>query len=114
MKLNEYPNAIAKLSRKLNRMDIEVRHCQNLLEQANTQIERTIATDLDLKNDQQRKAKRLELMAEPIYSQTASTLQTEQTKRDLTAIDLQLLRDNFRIATLEFRHTIAVMERDNN
>jgi len=112
MKLNEYPTAIAKLARKLHRLDIKIRHHQNLVERLTAQIERAIATDPDLKNDQQRKAKRLELMAAPEYVEATRTLQAEQDRRDLAAIDLQLLRDNFRVALLETRQAIATTERE--
>jgi hypothetical protein len=112
MKLNQYPTAIAKLARKLQRLDIEIRHHQNLVERQTAQVERAIATDPDLKNDQQRKAKRLELMAAPEYAEATETLQAAQDKRDLAAIDLQLLRDNFRVATLETRQAIVTAEKE--
>jgi hypothetical protein len=112
MKLNDYPNAIAKLARKLQRMDIEIRHHQNLVERMTAQIERAIASDPELRNDQQRKARRLELMETSEYLQATEVLQAEQDKRDLAAIDLQLLRDNFRVAMLETRQAIAATEKE--
>jgi hypothetical protein len=112
MNLKNYPDAIAKLERKLHRLDVEIRHHQNLVERLTTQIERTIATDLDLKNDQHRKAKRLDLMSQPEYVEALAILQAEQDERDLLRIDLQLLKDHFRVALLETRQAIAQVEQN--
>jgi hypothetical protein len=110
MNLKNYPTAIAKLERKLHRIDVEIRHYQNLVERLTTQIERAIATDPELKNDQQRKAKRLDLMGQPEYAEAVTTLQTQQDERTLLRIDLQLLRDHFRVALLETRQAVAQIE----
>jgi hypothetical protein len=110
MNLRNYPTAIAKLERKLHRLDVEIRHHQNWVERLTTQIERAIATDPELKNDQQRKARRLELTEQAEYVQAIDALQTAQDGRTLLSIDLQLLRDHFRVALLETRQAVAQIE----
>jgi hypothetical protein len=112
MNLKNYPDAIAKLERKIHRLDVEIRHHQNVTERLTAQIERGIATDPELKNDQQRKARRLELMSQAEYVEALATLQAEQDERDLLCIDLQLLKDHFRVALLETRQAIAQAEQN--
>jgi hypothetical protein len=110
MNLRNYPTAIAKLERKLHRLDVEIRHHQNATERLTAQIERIIATDPDLRNDQHRKARRSELMEQEDYTQALDALQAAQDERTLLRIDLQLLRDHFRVALLETRQAVAQIE----
>lgn len=107
MNLRDYPSAIASAERQLLRLNRKIRKAQTRLEQLSAQIEITIATDPDLRNDQQRKAKRLELFSDRDYLNTQTILNTHYDRRCALEINLQLLRNQFSVAKLEMRHEIA-------
>ncbi len=69
-----------------------------------------IAFNKELKNEQQRKTKRLELKQEPDYLQVKAALIEATEKRDKTVIQLNLLRNQFSVAKLEARQAIANLE----
>jgi multidrug resistance efflux pump len=110
MNLADYPLAIAKLERRLLRTSKSIRRCQSHLEQLHTAIEQAIAADLDLKNEQQRKAKRLELLNGNDYLSAQRILQTYSDSRASLEINLSLLRNQFTVAKLEIRQAVAQAE----
>ena len=69
-----------------------------------------IASNKELKNEQQRKTKRLELKQEPDYLQVKAALTEATEKRDREVIQLNLLRNQFSVAKLEARQAIANLE----
>ena len=111
MKLNEYPQAIAHQSRQLLEFDQSLIGLTESVKIFEAEIDKVIAFDVNLKNDAQRKAKRVELQQTDgdFYSSSLLLKQTKE-KRDLLAIDLELLRNQFAIAKLEKREAIAQME----
>jgi crotonobetainyl-CoA:carnitine CoA-transferase CaiB-like acyl-CoA transferase len=112
MQLKEYPAAIAKAARNIYRLEGDVWDCRNQLAALEWQIEAAIAHDPDLKNDQQRKARRLELQ-QASDSQTArETLKKAEARLEQAQIQVTLLRDTFRIEILETRERIARLEAD--
>ena len=74
------------------------------------EIELKIAFNKELKNEQQRKTKRLELKQEPDYLQVKAALTEATEKRDREVIQLNLLRNQFSVAKLEARQAIANLE----
>lgn len=110
MNLADYPLAIAKLERRLLRTSKSIRRCQAHLEQITAIVEQTIASDLDLKNDQQRKARRLELMNSNDFLSAQRILQTYSDSRAALEINLTLLRNQFSVSKLELRQWIAQTE----
>jgi multidrug resistance efflux pump len=110
MNLADYPLAIAKLERRILKTSKCIRRCQTHLEQLSVMIEQAIATDLDLKNEQQRKAKRLELLSTSDYQSAQRVLQTYGDRRAALEINLTLLKNRFSVAKLEQRAAIAQME----
>ncbi|NJK28781.1 MAG: hypothetical protein HC940_00855 [Acaryochloris sp. SU_5_25] len=111
MNLRDYPSAIASAERQLLRLNRKIRKTQTHLEQLSAEIEIAIATDPDLRNDQQRKAKRLELFSgNRDYLNTQTILNTYSDRRCALEINLQLLRNQFSVAKLEMRHAIARQE----
>jgi hypothetical protein len=58
MKLNQYPQAIAKVEENLLKTTLDLECWQEELYFLNGEIELAIACDADLKNEQMRKAKR--------------------------------------------------------
>jgi len=111
MQLNEYPQAIAKLQHQL--LDIErkltcqreqVAVCLNV-------IDRAIAFNQELKNDNQRKAHRSELMeTDGDYITDLIQMKKLEDIRGGLEIDLKLLANTFSILKLERREAIARME----
>ncbi|NJO40376.1 MAG: hypothetical protein HC769_02110 [Cyanobacteria bacterium CRU_2_1] len=110
MKLLDYPAAIAEQQRKLLRAEQHVRRLQDVVNHLTAEIDTAIAFDTDLKNDAQRKAKRIELMKSAEYRKALANLQITQDQRAETEIDLTLLRNQFSALKLEMREAIATHE----
>jgi hypothetical protein len=111
MKLNEYPNAIAKLQRQILDLDQHLIGLQETLSILAVELEKQIIADASLTNDTKRKAKRLELQQSDLdYCKASIELKTTQAKRDALEIDLQLLRNQFSVLKLEERKAIATLE----
>ncbi len=110
MDFADYPLAIAKLERQLLRTSKDMRRYQADLEKLQMAIEQAIAADLELKNEQQRKAKRLELINSDDFQNAQRAVQTHGDRRAELEIDLQLLRNQFTVAKLEKREAIAQVE----
>jgi hypothetical protein len=110
MKLIEYPVAIAEKQRQLLQTDQHIRRLQDILNRLTAEIDTEIAFDVELKNDAQRKAKRLELMSSSDYRRAVTNLQIAQDNRAEIEIDLSLLRNQFSVLKLELREAIATRE----
>jgi multidrug resistance efflux pump len=110
MDFADYPLAIAKLERQLLRTSQAMRRSQADLEKLQMTIEQAIAADLDLKDEQQRKARRLELITGNDFQNAQQVLQTHSDRRAELDIELQLLRNQFTVAKLEKREAIAQAE----
>ncbi|MDX2242360.1 MAG: hypothetical protein NW224_16875 [Leptolyngbyaceae cyanobacterium bins.302] len=108
--LRTYPSAIAKVQTQILRLDGKIRKAQQELDGYTTDIEQAIATDPDLKNDQQRKAKRLELMRDSKYVVLADALADAVDRRTRLEIELQRHRNEFSVRKLEYRDHIASKE----
>jgi hypothetical protein len=74
------------------------------------EIDTTIAFDTELRNDAQRKARRLDLMSTAEYRKAVANLQMAQDERAEIDIDLNLLRNQFSVLKLEKREAIAIRE----
>jgi hypothetical protein len=110
MKINEYPQAIARIEEKILVVSREVEIQTELLSFMDGEIETAIASDPQLKNEQQRKAKRLELQQQPDYLAAKSSLKEAKEQQARLAIMLNLLRNQFSAAKLEARLQIAQLE----
>lgn len=110
MQLKQYPIEISKAAKIVQRLDKRIAIAKAALDRMNFAIEVTIAQDVELKNDQQRRARRMELQQEPAYAEHCETLQQLEWKRDAAQINLGCLRDSFRVEMLEMRERIARME----
>lgn len=67
MKLVDYPVAIAEKERQLLRIEQHLRRLQDTVNRLTAEIDTEIAFDSELRNDAQRRAKRLELMGAADY-----------------------------------------------
>jgi hypothetical protein len=110
MKLIDYPAEIAEKQRHLLQSEQRIRRLQDVLNRLTAEIDTGIAFDSELKNDAQRKAKRLELMRASEYRRTIANLQISQDERAELEIDLNLLRNQFSVLKLQLRETIAARE----
>ncbi|MBF2027086.1 MAG: hypothetical protein IGS48_10020 [Oscillatoriales cyanobacterium C42_A2020_001] len=110
MKLIDYPAAIAERERLLLRTDQHIRRLQDIVNRIVAEIDTEIAFDSELKNDAQRKAKRLELMSSPEYRKAVTNLQMAHDERAEIEIDLSLLRNQFSVIKLQMREAIATRE----
>jgi hypothetical protein len=110
MKLSDYPVAIAQQQRLLLQAEQHIRRLQDVLNHITAGIDMAIAFDTDLKNDAQRKARRLELMADSEYRKSLANLLIAQDKRTEVEIDLNLLRNQFSALKLEMREAITSRE----
>ena len=70
-------------------------------------IEKAIASDDTLKNDTQRKAKRLELQLKADYNQMISDILKSKDKISNLEIELNLANNRFSVAKLRSRFEIA-------
>ncbi len=111
MHLKQYPNAIAEKQTELLELRQTIRQVKEAIAGRETDIDREIAFNQDLKNDGQRKAKRAELVRTDLdllaLMQRLDDLDDQQQQAE---IDLTLLLNKFAIAKLEKRQTIAQME----
>ncbi|MDX2239689.1 MAG: hypothetical protein NW224_03295 [Leptolyngbyaceae cyanobacterium bins.302] len=110
MKLIDYPVAIAEKQRQLLQTEQHIRRLQDIVNRLVAEIDTAIAFDRDLKNDAQRKAKRLELMSAPDYRRAATNLQITLDERAEIEIDMALLRNQFSVLKLQLREAIAARE----
>jgi hypothetical protein len=110
MKINEYPQAIALFEEKILVASREVEIQTELLGFMDGEIETAIASDKALKNDQNRQAKRLEMQQQPDYLEVKVNLKAAKEDRDRALIKLNLLRNQFLVAKLEYRMQIAQLE----
>jgi hypothetical protein len=108
--LLKYPQEIAQVQRCILRLDRRARKVRQALDRKTAQIEQAIAVDPDLKNDQQRKAKRFELSEADDYRVLVETVTDYQDRRMQLEIQLQLLRDEFSVLKLQYRDAIASKE----
>jgi hypothetical protein len=110
MKLNQYPKAIAEIESKILAASREVEIQIERISFLDGEIEAEIAADLSLKNEQNRKAKRLELQQQPDYLEALAKLKEVKEQKERLTIELNQLRNEFSVAKLETRMTIAQLE----
>lgn len=111
MKFSEYPGVIAGFEREVLRLSQQLRKVQETVNALVNEAERSIAFDADLKNEAQRKAKRLELLGldERYLSATQMVVQLSDRKAEVE-IDLAFYRARFSVLKLEVRDRIAQAE----
>lgn len=101
------PGKIERLSKAVLWSESRMHQAQAKLDAATAEIERTIAEDSGLKNDQQRKAKRSELMQGEAYQTAQQRLQKAQEDYQALKIDRQLAVDQLAVAKLMVQAQLA-------
>jgi hypothetical protein len=105
--LDNLVNEIYSIEQDLRKAKIELTGLEDSLDLYKFEVEKAIASDDTLKNDNQRKAKRLELQNKPDYSQMISNILKSKDKINHLEIELNLSNNRFSVAKLRSRHEIA-------
>jgi hypothetical protein len=108
--LINYPKDIADVQKCIVRLDRRIRKAQRLLDTRNYEIEQAIADDTDLKNDQQRRAKRLAHTQDPEYIALSEAVADATDRKTRLEIQLGQLRNEFSILKLQYRDEIVSKE----
>jgi hypothetical protein len=108
LKLSEYPSAIADASMAVNDADAQITKLRRLIVQAENAADVEVAYALDLKNDNQRKARRLEILNSDLsYLATLQSLDEGVAEKSKKMAELERLRNEFSVIKLETRLAIA-------
>lgn len=110
MNLASYPKAIHASQVQQLRAEQLVRKLKEKVGQILAKIDYEIAWDTELKNDAQRKARRIELMNQAEYKDALELLQAAEDNLKESQIELELLTNQFTVAKLEKREAIAKLE----
>jgi len=108
--LGDFPVAIAECQHRQLKQTQHARHLKLSLSARNAEIDQTIAFDVDLKNDAQRKARKTELASEDVYLDLCLDCQNASDKLTEIEIELEMLMNQFSVLKLEMRDAIARME----
>ncbi len=108
--LEQYPRAIKLQQIKLHDLESDLRHEQDLKAMLDAHFEKKIAENKDLKNEQQRKAKRLELREEKDYLAKIHKIASIENEIAKERIELEYLRNCFSVFRLNKRMVIAELE----
>lgn len=107
----DYPDAIARIQRQVLDLDQHLIGLTESVKIFEAEIDKEIAFDATLKNEAQRKARRIELQqTDGDYYAASRLLKETKEKREMLAIELELLRNQFAILKLEKREAIARLE----
>lgn len=105
--LDNLVNEIYSIEQDLRKAKVELTGLEDSLDLYKFEVEKAIASDDTLKNDNQRKAKRLELQNKPDYSQMIANILKSKDKINHLEIELNLSNNRFSVAKLRSRHEIA-------
>lgn len=105
--LDSMTDKIYGLEQSLRMAKIELAGLEDSLDLYKLEVEKAIASDETLKNDTQRKAKRLELQLKSDYSQMVSDILKAKDKISNLEIELNLVNNRFSVAKLRSRFEIA-------
>lgn len=110
MNLADFPDAIASYETKLHYQNRQISTLLAAIAEIEAETDGVIAFDANLKNDMQRKAKRVELLNESFYKKCTADLNEAIDRRSDVQIELDRLRNLFAIAKLDRRHAVARLE----
>jgi hypothetical protein len=105
--LAQFPEQLKRMAEAAIANDKDIRDLQADLDRLTVEIELVIAQDSSLKNEQQPKAKRFELLQTDDYQTAAYILQQAQDNQQRLKIKRQYLADQFAVAKLMAQEHIA-------
>lgn len=109
--LDNLVDEIYSIEKDLRTAKIELAGLEDSMDLYKFEVEKAIASDETLKNDTQRKAKRLELQNKPDYSQMITSIVKAKDKINHLEIELNLSNNRFSVAKLRSRYEIANLQK---
>jgi hypothetical protein len=111
MDFRAYPEAIAALSRDVLSIELQVEQMAAFVKSVEAEADLQVSFDSDLKNDNQRKAKKKQILDEHSqYWEYSECLKSYKFDREVKLIELELRKNEFSILKLEKREFIARCE----
>jgi chromosome segregation ATPase len=108
MKLREYPQAIAQATEAVNYLEQQIAELRRSIAHVEGKADLIVAFETDLKNDNQRRARRFEILdADPHYQSLQTQFLQLTTEKSNALAYLENLRNQFSAAKLEMRWAIA-------
>jgi uncharacterized small protein (DUF1192 family) len=108
MKMSQYPAAIAQAAQVVNELDSQIAAVGQHIARLEGNADRVSAFEQGLKNDNQRRARRFELLCvDPEYQTAQNTLMRLMSEKGGAIAHLEYLRNQFSVAKLEARMAIA-------
>ncbi|MDJ0705858.1 MAG: hypothetical protein QNJ46_21535 [Leptolyngbyaceae cyanobacterium MO_188.B28] len=108
MRLSEYPAAIAQAAQAVNVGDQKIAHLRQDLARLEGKADMIVAFEEGLKNENQRKARRFEILqVDQQYQQRQDQLIQLTAEKANKLAELERLRNQFSVAKLEVRWAIA-------
>jgi septal ring factor EnvC (AmiA/AmiB activator) len=108
MKLNEYPPAIAQTAKTINALDRQIAQLRQDIAHLEGKADLIVAFETTLKNDNQRRARRFEILdADFSYQDLQLQLINLTTEKANAIAQLEYLRNQFSVARLEARWAMA-------
>jgi leucyl-tRNA synthetase len=108
LSLGQYPAAIAQAAEIANELDFQIAEVKHHIARLEGNADMVVAFEANLKNDNQRKARRFEvLQVNPEYQRAMDALTRISTEKANAVARLEHLRNEFSVAKLEARLAIA-------
>ena len=106
--LSQYPSAIAQAAQAVNEMEYQIAEVRQHIAKLEGTADMVVAFETALKNDNQRKARRFEvLQVNQEYQRALDALNRLSTEKANALARLEHLRNEFSVAKLEARLSIA-------
>jgi uncharacterized small protein (DUF1192 family) len=106
--ISQYPAAIAQAAQAVNELEHQIGEARQHIARLEGNADLVVAFETNLKNDNQRKARRFEvLQAHPEYQHAMDALLRLSTEKSNALAHLEHLRNEFSVAKLEARLAIA-------
>jgi DNA mismatch repair ATPase MutS len=107
-RLSQYPNEIAQAAQVANDLEYQLAEVRQHIARLEGNADIVVAFETALKNDNQRKARRFEvLQVNPEYEHALDALNQLTTKKANALAQLERLRNEFAVAKLEVQLAIA-------
>jgi len=108
LSLSQYPGAIAQAAQAVNEMEYQIAEVRQHIAKLEGNADMVVAFETALKNENQRKARRFEvLQVNHEYQRALDALNRLSTEKANALARLEHLRNEFSVAKLEARLTIA-------